>query len=45
MRDWILSSDFAPAEIMEQAGKITLSNGLIRREIMTEKCVTVSEGA
>ena len=42
MRDWILSSDFAPAEITEQAGKITLSNGLIRREIMTEKCVTVS---
>lgn len=42
MRDWILSSDFAQAEITEQKGKIILSNGLIRREIMTENCATVS---
>ncbi|MGN0521425.1 MAG: hypothetical protein ACI4IQ_02175 [Eubacterium sp.] len=42
MQDWVIHSDFAPSGITEQAGKIILENGLIRREIETQGCKTAS---
>lgn len=42
MQDWVINSDFSPAVITEKAGKIILENGLVRREIETRGCQTVS---
>lgn len=42
MLDWVIHSDFSPAVICEKSGKIVLENGLVRREIETKGCQTVS---
>ncbi|MGN0572925.1 MAG: hypothetical protein ACI4IX_03195 [Acutalibacteraceae bacterium] len=42
MQNWVIYTDFAPSDITEQSGKIILENGLIRREIETSGCRTVS---
>lgn len=42
MLDWVIHSNFSPAEITQQAGKIVFENGLIRREIETKGCKTTS---
>ncbi|MDD6527914.1 MAG: hypothetical protein PUF31_08975, partial [Oscillospiraceae bacterium] len=42
MLDWVIHSDFSPAVITEEAGKIVLENGLVRREIEEKGCKTVS---
>lgn len=42
MKNWVIHSDFSPAVISETAGKIVLENGLVRREIETKGCKTVS---
>ncbi|MGN1195032.1 MAG: hypothetical protein ACI4SB_06075, partial [Acutalibacteraceae bacterium] len=42
MLDWVIHSGFSPAVISRQEGKIVLENGLVRREIETKGCKTVS---
>ena len=42
MRDWVLDGSDYRADITVIGGKLTLSNGLIRREIRTEGCRTAS---
>lgn len=42
MHDWVIHSDFPPAVISHRDGKIILENGLVRREIETNGCRTVS---
>ncbi|MGN0532429.1 MAG: hypothetical protein ACI4IN_06505 [Eubacterium sp.] len=42
MKNWVVYAEHTPAEITCSAGKITLQNGLVRREIETQGCRTIS---
>ncbi|MGN0467337.1 MAG: hypothetical protein ACI4GY_01260 [Acutalibacteraceae bacterium] len=42
MLDWVIYSNFSSSVITEHSGKIILENGIVRREIETKGCKTIS---
>ncbi|MGN1124460.1 MAG: hypothetical protein ACI4RR_08965, partial [Eubacterium sp.] len=42
MKNWVVYTESTPSQITQEAGKIILSNSLVRREIELQGCKTVS---
>ena len=42
MKNWVIETENIPAEITFSSGKVILENALVRREIETQGCKTVS---